>query len=69
MIEIDRKASGMFGKARSKHVRQYSGHDCGPKHIIQAVKAAVNKAKIYVVEKVVDILHGHLEVLQAEAIG
>jgi hypothetical protein len=67
MVEVDSEASGVLCQARGEHVRQYSGHDCGPEHVVKALETSFNKTEIHVVEEVVDILHCHLEVLQSKA--
>lgn len=55
----------MFGEAGGQHVRQDTGHDCGTQHVIKTLHAFGCKVGVHVIKEIVNVLHGHLEILQA----
>lgn len=68
-IPILNKCSGVLREAGGHHVRQNARHDSRPQHVVQPIQTFFDKVRIYVVEKIVNILNRRVEVLKAKLIG
>jgi len=55
-------------EARSDHIGEHTRHDCRAQHIIKSSKPFLREMRIYIIEKIINVLHRHLEVLQPQLI-
>jgi len=55
-------------QACSQHIRQNARHDRRAKHFVQSLEALLGKVRVHVKEKIIYILHGHLEISEPQLI-
>lgn len=67
-VPVLHQHSGMPRQTRSNHVRDHSRHRGRSEHIIEAAEAFVLELFVYVLEEIVDVLHRHGEVLDAQGV-
>ena len=58
--------SRMPRHARRQHVGEQAGHDCRPQHVVHALQPLSNQCRVHIEEKVIDVLHRKLEILEPE---
>ena len=61
-VLVLREDSRVLCQACSQHIRQNARHDRWAKHFVQSLEALLGKVRVHVKEKIIYILHGHLEI-------
>lgn len=62
------KVPGVLRQTDGQHVREKPGHDRRPQHIVESLEALFHQVGIDIEEKVVNVLHRQLEVVQAKLV-
>lgn len=60
--------SRVLCQACSQHIRQNARHDRRAKHFVQSLEALLGKVRVHVKEKIIYILHGHLEISEPQLV-
>jgi hypothetical protein len=58
----------MPGQAGRQHVRENARHDSRAQHIVEALQSFADQVGIYVVEKVVNVLHCRVKIPDAKLV-
>ncbi len=69
VILILDESTRVLRDALGQHVGDQAGHSGGSEHVVESSQSLRREQVVHVVEEIVDVLHGHLEVPGAERVG